>query len=303
MGELLMYILGVLFVVYVGWGLMLYILQPKLLYVPTREVLYTPAEVNLDFENVIFKTADGLRLNGWFVPAPLEACTKVASALSETQRGKSPTGQFTILFCHGNGGNMMHCLDSIDIFHNLGPNCFIFDYRGYGNSEGKPSEEGTYLDAQAAYKWLTEEKKVPPGDIIVFGMSLGGSIAAHLAGRNKVAALVIESAFTSYADIGSRFYPYMPVRWFARFGYKTIQSIKDIRCPIMLIYSRDDEVMPFEFGLELFNSANEPKEFVEIFGGHNDSFLVSGELYKNAWIKWLKFLEERSQQSMSQPAL
>jgi fermentation-respiration switch protein FrsA (DUF1100 family) len=281
--ELLIYILGVLFVVYVGWGLMLYILQPRLLYVPMREVLYTPAEVNLEFENVIFKTADGLRLSGWFIPAQ--------------------NSQFTILFCHGNGGNMMHCLDSIDIFHNLGLNCLIFDYRGYGNSEGKPSEEGTYLDAQAAYKWLTEEKKVPPGDIIVFGMSLGGSIAAHLAGKNKVAALVIESAFTSYADIGSRFYPYMPVRWFARFGYKTIHYIKDIRCPIMLIYSRDDEVMPFEFGLELFNSANEPKEFVEIFGGHNDCFLVSGELYKNAWIKWLKFLEEHREQFMSQPAL
>lgn len=283
MGELLIYILGVLFVVYVGWGLMLYILQPKLLYVPMRELLYTPAELNLEFENIIFKTADGLRLSGWFIPAQ--------------------NSQFTILFCHGNGGNMMHCLDSIDIFHNLGLNCFIFDYRGYGESGGKPSEEGTYLDAQAAYKWLTEEKKVPPDDIIVFGRSLGGSIAAHLAGRNKVAALVIESTFTSYADIGSRFYPYMPVRWFARFGYKTIQSIKDIRCPVMLIYSRDDEVVPFEFGLELFNSANEPKEFVEIFGGHNDSFLVSGELYKNAWIKWLKFLEERREQSMSRPAL
>jgi len=283
MGELLMYILGVLFVVYVGWGLMLYILQPKLLYVPMREVLFTPAEVNLEFENVIFKTADGLQLNGWFIPAQ--------------------NSQFTILFCHGNGGNMTHCLDSVDIFHNLGLNCFIFDYRGYGESGGKPSEEGTYLDAQAAYKWLTEEKKVPPGDIIVFGISLGGSIAAHLASKSKVAALVIESTFTSYADIGSRFYPYMPVRLFARFGYKTIQFIKDIRCPVMLIYSRDDEVVPFEFGLELFNSANEPKEFVEIFGGHNDCFLVSGELYKNAWIKWLKFLEERSQQSMSQPAL
>ncbi len=303
MGELLIYILGVLFVVYVGWGLMLYILQPRLLYVPMREVLYTPAEVNLEFENVIFKTADGLRLNGWFVPAPLEACTKAASAPSETQGGKSLTGQFTILFCHGNGGNMTHCLDSVDIFHNLGLNCFIFDYRGYGESGGKPSEEGTYLDAQAAYKWLTEEKKVPPGDIIVFGISLGGSIAAYLASKSKAAALVIESTFTSYVDVGRRFYPYMPVKLFARFGYRTIQYIQDVRCPVMLIYSRDDEVIPFEFGMDMFEAAGEPKEFVEIFGGHNDCFLVSGELYKNAWIKWLKFLEERREQSMSQPAL
>ena len=305
MGEILIYILGVLFVVYAGWGLMLYILQPKLLYIPTREVFYTPAEVNLEFEDVIFKSADGLRLNGWFVPAPLKVRAKASSIRvgDSFLTGPAENSQFTILFCHGNGGNMMHCLDSIDIFHNLGLNCFIFDYRGYGESGGKPSEEGTYLDAQAAYKWLTEEKKIPSGDIIIFGMSLGGSIAAQLAGKSQAAALVVESTFTSYVDIGARFYPYMPVRWFARFGYRTIQYIKDVHCPVMLIYSRDDEIVPFEFGLELFEAASKPKEFVEIFGSHNDSFLVSAEIYKGAWIKWLKFLEEQKGQSMSQPAL
>jgi len=271
MGSLLIYFAALLFIAYLGWGVILYILQPKLLYVPVREVSYTPAEVNLEFENVVFKTADGLQLSGWYVPAE--------------------NSQFTILFCHGNGGNMMHYLDSIDIFHNLGLNCFIFDYRGYGNSTGKPSEEGTYLDAESAHKWLTEEKKIPPDDIIVFGWSLGGSIAAQLASKSKVGALVVESTFTSYVDIGKRFYPYMPVRWFARFRYSTLDYIKAVHCPLMLIYSRDDEIVPFEFGLQLYEAANEPKEFVETFGSHNDSFLVSGEIYKNAWAKWLKFLE------------
>ena len=171
-------------------------------------------------------------------------------------------------------------------------NCFIFDYRGYGSSQGKPGEEGTYLDVMAAYKWLTEEKKMSPADIIIFGKSLGGSIAAQLAGKVEAGALIIESAFTSYVDIGRKFYPYMPVRWFARFSYKTIDYIKDVHCPVMIIHSRNDEIVSFEFGLELYEAANEPKEFVEIFGGHNDGFLVSGEIYRNAWTNWLKFLKE-----------
>ena len=197
---------------------------------------------------------------------------------------------------------MMHCLDSINIFYNLGLSCFIFDYRGYGHSQGKASEEGTYLDVEAAYKWLTKEKKIPPDNIIVFGRSLGGSIAAYLASKVEVRALIVESTFTSYADIGKKFYPYMPVRWFARFSYRTIDYIKDVHCPVMLIYSRNDEVVPFEFGLELYESANEPKEFVEIFGSHNDGFLVSSEIYKDAWVKWLKFLKEYNSKSIGRQA-
>jgi len=303
MGSLLIYFAVLLFIAYLGWGVTLYIMQPKLLYFPVRQMPYTPAEVGLDFENIIFKTADGLRLSGWYVPAPLET-RREKSLTGSVQAGDSfPTGpaensQFTILFCHGNGGNMMHCLDSIDIFHDLGLNCFIFDYRGYGNSEGKPGEEGTYLDAEAAYKWLTEEKKISPDNIIAFGRSLGGSIAAHLATKRRVGALVIESTFTSYVDIGRKFYPYMPVRWFARFSYNTVQYIKEVLCPVVLIYSRDDEVVPFEFGLELYEAANEPKKFVEIFGGHNDGFLVSGEIYKNTW----KSLKEYKRRPLSRRA-
>ncbi len=272
MGSMLIYLAVVLFVAYWGLGLMLYFMQPTFLYRPVREVPYTPDELGLDFENVIFKSGDGLLLSGWYIPAE--------------------KAELTVLFCHGNGGNMFHRLDSINIFYNLGLNCFIFDYRGYGSSEGKPGEEGTYLDVMAAYKWLTEEKKVSPADIIIFGRSLGGSIAAQLAGKVEAGALIIESAFTSYVDIGRKFYPYMPVRWFARFSYKTIDYIRDVLCPVMIIHSRSDEIVPFEFGLELYEAANEPKEFVEIFGGHNDSFLVSGEIYKNAWTNWIKFLKQ-----------
>ncbi|MHC4574770.1 MAG: alpha/beta hydrolase [Planctomycetota bacterium] len=277
MGSMLLSILAVFFVAYWGLGLILYFMQPKFLYHPVREVPYTPGEIGLDYENVTFAAADGLKLTGWYIPAE--------------------DSNLTILFCHGNGGNMMHRLDSINLFHDLGLNCLIFDYRGYGASQGKPSEEGTYLDVAAAYKWLTQEKKVSPKDIIVFGRSLGGSIAAKLVADAPARALIIESAFTSYVDMGKKFYPYMPVRWFASFSYRTIDYIRDVRCPVMIIHSRNDEIIPFEFALDLYDAANKPKEFVEIFGSHNDGFLVSGEIYKAAWTKWLKLLDQYDAQA------
>ena len=242
MGSMLISIVAVLFIAYWGLGLILYFMQPKFLYSPVREVSYTPGELGLDFEQVTLKTADDLLLSGWYIP--------------------TEDSEFTVLFCHGNGGNMMHRLDSINIFYNMGLSCFIFDYRGYGGSEGKPTEEGTYLDVRAAYEWLTEEKEISPEDIIVFGRSLGGSIAAQLASEVEAGALIIESSFTSYVEIGKKFYPYMPVRWFARFSYRTIDYVKSVHCPVMIIHSRGDEVIPFEFGLELYEAASEPKEFV-----------------------------------------
>lgn len=274
MVSMLISIVIVLIIAYSVWGWTLFFMQSKFLYSPVREVSRTPGELGLDFEKAVFKTSDGLWLNGWHIPAEND--------------------QPTILFCHGNGGNMMHRLDSINIFYKMGLNCFIFDYRGYGTSQGRPSEEGTYLDAAAAYGWLTRQKNIAPDDIIIFGRSLGGSIAAQLAGRVKAKALIIESAFTSYVDIGKRFYPYMPVRWFARFSYRTIDYIRQVHCPVMIIQSRNDEVVPFEFGLELYEAANEPKQFVEILGDHNDGFLVSGEIYNKAWAGWLKFLKENN---------
>ncbi len=272
MASILLYLVGVLVLVYVAWGLVLLVMQPRLLYRPAREVSLTPADVSLTYEDVMFTSADGVALTGWYLPAK--------------------NARFTLLFCHGNGGNIMHRLDSLALFHSLGLNCLIFDYRGYGGSAGRPTEAGTYLDAQAAYDWLIREKCVPPEQIILFGRSLGGSIAAHLAGRVQSRALVVESAFTSYPDIGAKFYPYLPVRLFARFRYSTLAYLERIHCPVMLIHSKDDELVSIEFGRRLFEVAHEPKQFVEICGGHNDGFLVSEEVYREAWARWLDFVED-----------
>jgi len=275
-------IAGVLFGCYCCLAVILFYMQPTFLYKPVRDIPYSPAELDLAFDEINFTSGDGVELTAWYVGAD----------------GSKPT----VLFCHGNGGNMMHRLDSINIFNSLGLNCFIFDYRGYGKSKGLPTEEGTYQDALAAYKWLTKERKVFAENIIIFGRSLGGSIAAQLASIVEARSLVIESSFTSYADIGKSFYPYMPVRHFARFEYNTIDYIKKTDCPVLIVHSRNDNVVPFKFGLELYEAADEPKKFVEIFGSHNDGFLVSSEIYKKAWKDWLNFLERYANKSAEHQA-
>jgi len=270
MGTLLLLLGIVLVVAYASFGLVLLFMQSRFLYRPVRDVSFTPADLDLDFEEVAFKSDDGMTLNGWFVA--------------------TPKPRATVLFCHGNGGNIMHRLDTINLLQGMDLSCFVFDYRGYGKSEGKPSESGTYLDARAAYDWLTKTRGVPADQVVIFGRSLGGSIAAHLAGRVASRGLVIESTFTSFPDIGAKFYPYMPVRPFARYRYNTRDHLSRVRCPILVMHSPDDGLVPYEFGTQLFETANEPKQFVKLIGGHNDGFLVSGDLYKDAWSRWLDSL-------------
>jgi fermentation-respiration switch protein FrsA (DUF1100 family) len=275
---MLISIISLFLVAYFGLGIVLYFMQPTLTFRPTREVLYNPADLGLDYENVLFRTADDIVLSGWYIPVK--------------------DAKFTFLICHGNGGNIAYALDTVNIINELGFDCFIFDYRGYGTSQGSPTEEGTYLDAQAAYDWLIKEKKISPQNIIILGKSLGGSIAAHLASNVEVKGLIVESGFTSYADIGQKFYPYLMVRPFARYGFNTFEYIKKANCPILIIHSRTDEVVPFEFGLRLYEqAAKEPKEFLEIFGSHNDGFLYSGQIYREGLSGWVESIKNYQKQT------
>ncbi len=282
MSSVLIHLVIVLILAYVAWGLMLLFMQPKLLYRPIREVDFDPDEFGLAHEHVAFSGADGVMLTGCYIPAA--------------------RADFTLLFCHGNGGNITHQLDSAKLFHSLGLNCFVFDYRGYGRSTGRPGEAGTYRDARAAFDWLMQTKQIPADRIIVCGRSLGGSIAAYLATQVQPAALAVEGAFTSYPDIGAKFYPYLPVRRFARFQYDTRAYISRVRCPVMVVHSRDDELVPFDFGTRLFQAAREPKRFVEIFGDHNDGCFVSGDLYTEAWTTWLGFLKTHQSEDVAPKA-
>ena len=237
-----------------------FIFQSRYIYYPVRELAGDPGSIGLQFENVSFETTDKVRLSGWFVPG-------------EDARG-------VLLFCHGNGGNISHRMESLQIFHRLGLDVFIFDYRGYGQSEGKPSERGTYNDAAAAWRYLIEERQVDPGEIIIFGRSLGGAIASWLAQSYPPGGLILESTFTSVPDVVAKQYPYLPVRLLLRFRYNTAEHLGKVNSPVLIIHSRDDEVLPFNQGKRLFEIAKEPKEFLEITGAHNEGFITSGKRYE-----------------------
>jgi len=237
------------------------------MYRPVRKVLYSPSDMGLTHEKIALKTKDGLKIAAWYIPCE--------------------NAKKTVLFCHGNGGNMAHRLDTINILNEMGLSCLIFDYRGFGSSQGKPSEKGTYLDAESAWDWLTRKKGIKPEDIIIFGRSLGGCIASRLAYKVRPCGLVVESAFTSYIDIGKKCFPYLPVKLFAKFRYNTLNYISRLKCPVLIMHSKADEIVSYEFAPKLFEAAPQPKQFVEILGCHNDGFLFSGDIYRNAWSNWI----------------
>lgn len=258
-------------IAYVTFAFVMFLLQSRLIYypnMPSRAVTATPDQAGLIYQSVKFATEDGVQLDGWFLPVD------------------QPRG--VLLFFHGNAGNISHRFESLQIFHDLGLSSFIFDYRGYGRSEGKPSEHGTYRDAEAAWRYLTDERRIPKQSIVFFGRSLGASIAAHLAMTQAPRVLILESAFTSVPDVGARSYPFLPVRWLSRFQYNTKQYLKSVSAPVLIVHSRQDEIIRFEHGRTLFASANEPKRLLEIRGGHNDGFLVSGKTYINGIDTFLK---------------
>jgi uncharacterized protein len=248
--------------VYAALSLYVYLMQSRMIFFPDisgRELVSTPENIGLTYQDVEFVSEDNIKLHGWFIP-------------DENAKG-------TVLFFHGNAGNISHRLDSIALFHRLQLNVFIIDYRGYGKSEGKISEKGTYRDAEAAWNYLNQTQGISAKQIIIFGRSLGASIASKLASKHTPAALIIESGFSSVASMGQRFYPFLPIRWLTYFKYDTREYVKNISCPVMVAHSKDDEIIPYEEGLEIFAAAPEPKQFLEMQGGHNDGFIVSGRSY------------------------
>jgi uncharacterized protein len=146
---------------------------------------------------------------------------------------------------------------------------FVFDYRGYGLSQGRPSEQGTYRDGEAAYQWLIA-KGFAPEDVLVFGESLGGGVAAELASRLPVGGLILQSTFTCIADIGADLFPWLPVRWLAEIKYDTLSKLSRVKAPVLVMHSRADRLIRFQHSQKNFAAANEPKLFCELSGDHND---------------------------------
>lgn len=264
--------LGILAAAYGGLALLLAVFQSHLVFYPEtgREIIATPARINLPYDDIHLETSDGVRLHGWYIPAP-------------QARG-------TVLFLHGNAGNISHRLDSVLMFHRLGYSTLIIDYRGYGSSGGTPTEQGTYRDAEAAWRYLTESRHIASCRIVLFGESLGGAIAAWLATSHKPAALVIASGFTSVPDLAQQLYPFLPARWLARIRYDTRESLGAVTVPVLVAHSPEDDIIPFGHGRALFAAAHPPKRFLELAGGHNDGFIFMRE----SWVKALEnFLGEQ----------
>lgn len=249
-------VLGYLFIVLIA-----YLRQDRMLYSPTNDIVATPKDIGLKFDDLILKTKDGVDISAWHVPA-------------EEAEG-------IVLFCHGNAGNISHRLDSVRVFHTLGLDVLIFDYRGYGNSQGRPDETGTYRDAEAAWSYAMDTLGFKPESIVFFGRSLGGAVAAEMALRKQSGVLIIESGFTSVPDLGKTFFPYLPVRLISRHKYETIDKVDRIEIPKLIIHSPEDEIVTYGHGEKLFGKAREPKEFLRIRGGHNDGFIQSGTVYVN----------------------
>lgn len=235
-------------------------IEYKMTFHPDREIESLPDEFGLEYEDIYFENKNGVALNGWLFLAN--------------------NAKATLLLFHGNAENVGDRLDYIRILHDLSINIFVFDYQGYGRSKGSPSESGTYDDALAAYNYLKARKDIDPRFISFFGRSLGGAIAIDLATRVNCHRLIIEGAFSSIKDMAKDMFSFIPLYLVVSNKYDNASKISKINIPKLIIHGTLDETVPFSQGKKLFNVANKPKEFYEIYGaGHNDTYIVDGKPY------------------------
>ncbi len=237
---------------------------------PDKQVEYYPGDIGLEYKEVYFQASDKVTINAWFV--------------------KCPGAYHTILFCHGNAGNISHRLDKLKFFHSLGCNILIFDYRGYGKSRGVPSEAGFYRDVYAAYQYLLSQG-LEPKQIIGYGESIGGAVIIDLAGGNDLGGMIIDSTFSSARDMAGVIFPYLPA-WIISSRWDSESKVKSILCPKLFIHSREDEIVPYRLGKKVFDSAVSPKEFIEIRGNHNYGFFEAEEILKEKIGGFIKGIEK-----------
>ena len=263
--------------------LLFYFWQDKLIYFPHYGGhAATPAQLGLAYESVMLNTDDAVVIHGWYVPA--------AQA-----RGN-------LLFFHGNAGDIRLRLDSIRRFHGLGLNVLIIDYRGYGKSQGKPSEAGLYRDARAAWDYLINTKQASAESIVIFGRSLGGAVGAQLASERQPAALILESTFTSATELGAELYPYLPISWILRQRYATQQKLPTIRCPLLIVHGRDDDIIPVTHAHRLYQAAAQPKQLLVLAGGHNTLPGTTPRAYHDGLDKFLRCYLEHDAAACGSPA-
>ena len=273
-------LLATLALAYLAFLLLLRVSESRLLYAPgsSRTLTPVPPALGLAPERVEIPSGDGVTLVAWVIRAPA-----------------TDTAGRWLLICHGNAGNLSDAgrPEHYAGLRALGLNLLAFDYRGYGESGGSPSEAGLYRDAEAAYEYLRDTLGVPPERIVLFGHSLGSAVAVELATRVPAAGLVLDGALMSVIARAQEVYPYVPVRWIARSRYASIDRIGGLRLPKLFLHARADEVIPLAHGRRLFDAASPPKTFVTLAGGHGDAFEVDSAVYFRAIDRFLQGLFAR----------
>lgn len=254
---------------------MMYLLQPGMVFYPTSGISETPAEWQLSYEDVSIDTQDGEQLRGWFIPASVD-------------RESQPV----LLFFHGNAGNISHRRASLEIFHRLGLNQLIIDYRGYGQSTGRPGEDGLYLDAMAAWNYLLNNRNFTADQVIIFGRSLGGAVATQLASQVQPRGVILESSFSSARDMAQHTFPLLSHLLYLRYDFNSLKRMPDISAPLLVLHSPQDEIIPYASAEKLFKAARQPKTFIQLQGDHNNGFYLSQPMYQQALADWLQGLPQ-----------
>ncbi len=247
------------------FGALLLLLENRLVYHPTHGPDVAWDAERLGAEEVFFRTEDGLRLCGWWHDGGTRANADPVPVL---------------LWCHGNAGNISHRAENLQMLTDRGLAALLFDYRGYGKSEGSPSEEGLYRDARAAHRYLVEERGVEPERIVCFGRSLGAAVALSTAVSRSVAGLVMEAAFENVPAMARKLFPVVPVWGLTRNRFDNLERVEELNVPLLTIHGEKDRLVPPEQARSLFEAAPEPKEFYSVAGaGHDDTYAVGGERY------------------------
>jgi pimeloyl-ACP methyl ester carboxylesterase len=254
-----------------GLYLLLRSYEQSYVFHPSTTLTRTPQDIDLPFDSVILAAADEVNIHGWFIPEhPSEEENPV--------RDVAPS----LLFFHGGDGNCSDRLQKIRLFHDIGFDVFIIDYRGYGKSGGMPSERGLANDALAAYSYLVEKRGVKPQRLYLYGEDLGAAVAIDLATKARAAGLITEAASASVIGEIEQAWPFIPWQYLLRNKFDSVAKIRDVHIPVLFIHSADDDVVSFNDSRRLFALAREPRQLVEIHGAHNDAFVNSFDAYYDA---------------------
>ncbi len=267
---LLLRVARIALAVVIGATLLLVIFEKHFIYFPSRNLEVTPRALGLPSEEVLLEVEPGATVHGWVI------------------RSAGQPSRATVLFSHGNAGNIADRLDRILRFQDLPVDFFLYDYRGYGRSTGEPDEEGTYRDARAAYDYLVRERRIEPFRIVLMGESLGCAVSLQLALDRAAAGLILEAPFASIAHMAAAVYPFLPLGPLVRTRYDNLAKAARLRMPVFVTQGSRDEIIPVRQGRMVFEAAPEPRSFLSIEGAHhNDVYVVGGETYRRALFEFI----------------